>query len=54
MASPQMVGVAVLLIMAVVVAPLNPLPMVVEEVLEILMVMQATLAVHTRSPTSLP
>ena len=46
MASPQMVVVAILL-MVVVVAPLSPLPMVVGEVLEILMVMQATLAVHT-------
>ena len=46
MGSHQMVVVATLPAVVVVV-PLSPLPMVVGEILEILMVMQATLAVHT-------
>ena len=44
MGSHQMVVVATL---PAAVVPLSPLPMVVGEILEILMVMQATLAVHT-------
>ncbi len=46
MVSHQMVVVATLPVVVVVV-PLSPLPMVVGEILEILMVMEGTLAVHT-------
>ncbi len=53
MVSHQVVVAVATLLVVVVVAPISPLPMVVGETLEILMVMEGNLALHTLSPTSL-
>ena len=47
MGSHQVVVVVATPPVVVVVVPLSPLPMVVGEILEILMVMEGTLALHT-------